>query len=131
MNILVTGTAGFIGSAFVRIVLGKGSRKTYPIEFEKTGKIVSLDILSYAASLENLEPVKSDPRHVFVKGDICDAGLIERLVREHRIGAIINFAAESHVDRSIESSEPFLRANVAGTVTLLDAARQHGLKYLQ
>jgi len=130
MNILITGTAGFIGSAFVRLLLNK-TRKKYPIEFGNNGKIISLDILSYAESLENLALVKTDPRHLFFKGDICDRNLVESLVQEHKIDSIINFAAESHVDRSIESSEPFVRSNVIGTVNLLDVARKYQLKYLQ
>ena len=112
------------------MLLGKAtSAKNYPTLGE--GNIVSLDLLSYAACIENLDSVIKDPRHFFVKGDICDRKLVYSLIREHKIGAIINFAAESHVDRSIEGSEAFARTNVLGTVALLDAAKAHNLKYLQ
>lgn len=94
-------------------------------------KIVSLDLLTYAGCLENLAPIEGDSRHVFIKGDICDRALVTKLVNEHQITHILNFAAESHVDRSIESAEPFARTNVIGTVTLLDIAKQYGLKFLQ
>lgn len=132
MNILVTGTAGFIGSAFVRMLLGKSidSKKNYP-QLGPTDKIVSLDLVTYAGCLENLDPIKTDARHVFVKGDICDKALVAKLIKEHKIDSIINFAAESHVDRSIEGSGPFVQTNVIGTVTLLDIAKDHGLKFLQ
>lgn len=131
MNILVTGTAGFIGSAFVRMLLGHARRPSLGHPALSSGKIVSLDLLTYAGCLENLDPVKGDSRHVFVKGDICDRKLVETLVKEHKIGAIINFAAESHVDRSIEGSEVFARTNVMGTLNLLEVARLNKLKYLQ
>jgi dTDP-glucose 4,6-dehydratase len=135
MKLFVTGTAGFIGSAFVRQCLGKGRHPEHAAAYPGMGKglekIVSLDLLTYAGCRENLAPVDSDPRHVFVKGDICDRALVEKLVAEHGFTHIVNFAAESHVDRSIESSEPFARTNVMGTLTLLDAAKKHGLKFLQ
>ncbi len=127
MNLLVTGTAGFIGSSFVRQCLGKGF-KDYPGMGDGVEKIVSLDLLTYAGCEENLAPLAGDARHVFVKGDICDKALVEKLVVDHGITHIVNFAAESHVDRSIESSEPFERTNVYGTMVLLDAAKKHGIK---
>ena len=135
MTLLVTGTAGFIGSAFVRQCLGKGRHPNPATAYPGMGagikKIVSLDLLTYAGCIENLDLVKDDARHVFVKGDVCDRALVEKLIKEHQITAILHFAAESHVDRSIESSEPFARTNVMGTVNLLDLARTHSLKYLQ
>jgi dTDP-glucose 4,6-dehydratase len=135
MKLLVTGTAGFIGSAFVRQCLGRGRHPEHAAAYPGMGrgleKIVSLDLLTYAGCRENLAPVDGDARHVFVKGDICDRALVEKLVAEHGFTHIVNFAAESHVDRSIESSEPFARTNIMGTLTLLDVAKKHGLKFLQ
>jgi len=135
MKILVTGSAGFIASAFVRQCLGQGRHpshsKVYPTMGEGVTKILSLDLLTYAGCRENLAAVDADTRHVFVKGDICDRALVQSLVREHGITHILNFAAESHVDRSIHGSEPFARTNVMGTVALLDVAKEHGLKFLQ
>jgi dTDP-glucose 4,6-dehydratase len=132
MKLLVTGSAGFIGSAFVRMLLGQHeSRAKSRPTLGSSDKIVSLDALTYAACLDNLAPVSKDPRHVFVKGDIGDRALVDSLVREHKIDGILNFAAESHVDRSIEGSEIFARTNVMGTLNLLEVARTHGLRYLQ
>jgi dTDP-glucose 4,6-dehydratase len=113
MKLLVTGGAGFIGSAFVRYVLAH----------ESDTHIVTLDKLTYAGNLENLASVDRHPRHSFVKGDICDAGTVSSLV-DSSIDAIVHFAAESHVDRSILSPDPFIETNVRGTATLLDAARK-------
>ena len=113
MNILVTGGAGFIGSAFVRMaVAGTGHR------------VVNLDKLTYAGNLENLTAVEDSERYRFVEGDICEARLVESLIAEEKPDAIVHFAAESHVDRSILSPEPVLRTNVFGTFTLLEAARK-------
>ena len=112
MKLLVTGGAGFIGSAFVRHVLA-----TQP-----DTSIVTLDKLTYAGNLENLAPVAANERHRFVHGDICDPRLVASLVEG--IDAIVHFAAESHVDRSILSPDPFIETNVRGTATLLDAARK-------
>ena len=111
-RILVTGGAGFIGSNFVRWVLAE-----QPDCF-----IVNLDKLTYAGNLENLEGFLKNPNHIFVKADICDGKTVEELIDKHKIQAIINFAAESHVDRSITSPKIFVETNVAGTLTLLQAA---------
>jgi dTDP-glucose 4,6-dehydratase len=116
MKLLVTGGAGFIGSAFVRYVLGH----------ESDTHIVTLDKLTYAGNMENLAPVKGNPRHSFVKGDICDARLVTSILEEG-VDAVVHFAAESHVDRSILSPDPFIETNVRGTATLLDAARKTGI----
>ncbi len=131
MNLLVTGTAGFIGSAFVRMLLGKTQTKLGYPTLPENSKIISLDALTYAASLENLAPVEKDPRHVFFKGDICDRALVEKIITDQGIDAIINFAAESHVDRSILGSDAFVKTNVTGTVVLLDLAKLKNLKFLQ
>jgi dTDP-glucose 4,6-dehydratase len=114
MKILVTGGAGFIGSAFVRMAIG-----------ETDLRVVNLDKLTYAGNLENLASVEGHDRYRFVQGDICDAGLVNALVGEERPDAIVHFAAESHVDRSILSPEPVVRTNYNGTFTLLEAARLH------
>lgn len=114
-NILVTGGAGFIGSAIIRY----GLNQLLPIK-----KIVNLDALTYAANLDNLVSIKDDPRYVFVKGNICDEKLVYDLCQEHQIEAIIHSAAESHVDRSITSSQVFLDSNIYGTFTLLEVVRK-------
>jgi len=114
MTLLVTGGAGFIGSNFVLDTI------------ESTGEaVVTLDALTYAGNLENLAPLTGDARHVFVQGDICDRALVDKLLAEHRPRAIVHFAAESHVDRSIHGPGDFVRTNVDGTFTLLEAARAH------
>ena len=110
MKVLVTGGAGFIGSNFIRYILS-----TYPEH-----SIINLDKLTYAGNLENLKDVERLPNYRFVKGDICNSQLIESL----EFDAIINFAAESHVDRSIIDSSPFLRTNIIGTQNLLEAAKR-------
>jgi len=117
-RILVTGGAGFIGSNFVRMVLAE----------HDDCFVVNLDKLTYAGNLENLAGFLDHPNHKFVKGDICDGVLVEKIIDEHNIDAIINFAAESHVDRSISEPKLFIETNVTGTLTLLEAARDKGLE---
>lgn len=117
MNILVTGGAGFIGSNFVHHMLA-----AHPDH-----RIVNLDKLTYAGDLENLRTVEKDARYSFVHGDICDAGVVRSLLREHKIDAIVNFAAESHVDRSILGASEFVRTNVMGATVLLEASKEYPL----
>jgi dTDP-glucose 4,6-dehydratase len=117
MRLLVTGGAGFIGSHYVRTVLGDAWGGSRP------DTVVVLDKLTYAGNLRNLDPVSDDPRLELVRGDICDGGLVDRLV--DRADVVVHFAAESHVDRSIEHAADFVETNVRGTQTLLDAARRH------
>ena len=119
MRILVTGGAGFIGSHFVRTLLGEG----YP-GLSATGVTV-LDKLTYSGNRANLAPVERDPRLTFVHGDICDAALVDDVLAGH--DAVVHFAAESHVDRSIAGAGPFVTTNVVGTQVLLDAARATGI----
>lgn len=122
MNIIVTGGAGFIGSNFVRHML-----HTYP-----TYKIINLDLLTYAGNKDSLADVMDNPNHIFVEGNITDRQLLDRLIQEHDVDGIINFAAESHVDRSILNPEVFVETNIQGTLALLDAVRKHNLKkYVQ
>ncbi|MGH9510430.1 MAG: dTDP-glucose 4,6-dehydratase, partial [Terriglobales bacterium] len=116
MKLLVTGGAGFIGSNFIRYLLAEHAE----------AQVTNLDALTYAGNLENLADIAENARYRFVRGDVCDATLSDELLRE-RYDAVVHFAAESHVDRSIESAEPFLRTNVLGTQTLLEAARRHGV----
>ncbi|NLW84780.1 MAG: dTDP-glucose 4,6-dehydratase [Phycisphaerae bacterium] len=111
-SLLVTGGAGFIGSNFVRMVLDEHADT----------KVVNYDSLTYAGNLENLKGYMDNPRHVFVKGDICDAALVKQTVEEHNIDAIVHFAAESHVDRSLVEPGVFIETNVQGTLTLLKVA---------
>ncbi|WP_042421492.1 dTDP-glucose 4,6-dehydratase [Comamonas granuli] len=112
--ILVTGGAGFIGANFVLDWLAHSGEP-----------VVNLDKLTYAGNLHNLASLQGDARHVFVQGDIADRALVERLLAEHRPRAIVNFAAESHVDRSIHGPEDFIQTNVVGTFRLLEAARHY------
>jgi dTDP-glucose 4,6-dehydratase len=114
MSILVTGSAGFIGANFVLDWLAQCDEA-----------VISLDKLTYAGNLQNLSFLEGDSRHVFVKGDIGDSELVTRLLAEHRPRAVINFAAESHVDRSILGPEDFVQTNVVGTFRLLEAARSY------
>jgi dTDP-glucose 4,6-dehydratase len=114
MTILVTGGAGFIGSNFVLDWL-RGSDEP----------VVNLDKLTYAGNLTNLKSLQGDARHVFVQGDICDRALIDSLLTTHKPRAIVHFAAESHVDRSIHGPGEFMRTNIDGTFTLLEAARAY------
>lgn len=95
-----------------------------------TGEIVNLDLLTYAGNLENLKEIENDPRYSFVKGDICDAKLVERLFAEHKFAVIVHFAAETHVDRSIDQPKTFIETNIVGTHTLLEALRRHKETYL-
>ncbi|MDZ4126499.1 MAG: dTDP-glucose 4,6-dehydratase [Hydrogenophaga sp.] len=112
--ILVTGGAGFIGGNFVLDWLAQSAEP-----------VVNLDKLTYAGNLENLVSLQGDARHVFVQGDIGDGALVARLLAEHRPRAVINFAAESHVDRSIHGAEDFIQTNIVGTFRLLEAVRTH------
>ena len=117
MNILVTGGCGFIGSNFIRQRLTEaGSPLT---------KLVNLDKLTYAGNPANLADLAGDPRYVFAQVDIADEPLIHHLLAAYKIDAVVNFAAESHVDRSIDSPEPFIQTNVVGTLRLLNAARRY------
>src|SRR5580704_6507441 len=113
-TILVTGGAGFIGSNFILQRMERDS-----------AAIVNLDKLTYAGNLRNLEAVASERRYEFVHGDIADRGLVRRLLERHKPRAIVHFAAESHVDRSIRGPDDFIRANVDGTFALLEEVRAH------
>ena len=113
-SILVTGGAGFIGSCLVRRLLERGHER-----------VVNLDKLTYAGNLDSLAAVRHDPRHVFIQGDIADEALVGALLEEHRPAAILNLAAESHVDRSIDDPAAFVETNVLGTCRLLEAARRY------
>ena len=118
MNILVCGGAGFIGSAFIRNYL-----KNNP-----ESKIVNLDILTIGSNLENLKEVENNPNYKFIKEDIRNESLIENLVKD--VDVIVNFAAESHVDRSIANPKPFLETNVMGTYSILEGIRKHNKKFI-
>jgi dTDP-glucose 4,6-dehydratase len=121
-TILVTGGAGFIGSNFIKYMLDKYDNY----------KIVNLDLLTYAGNLENLKDVKDNPNYEFIKGDIANRDLVNNLFEKYNFDYVINFAAESHVDRSIEDPGIFVRTNIMGTQVLLDAAKKYGVeKYLQ
>jgi dTDP-glucose 4,6-dehydratase len=120
-NIFITGGAGFIGSNFVKYILEKYDYK-----------IINYDKLTYAGNLENLTDIEKHPNYKFVKGDICDKDFAKKTIKENKIDTIINFAAESHVDRSILGAKDFIVTNVLGTQTLLDIAKNLGIeKYLQ
>ena len=112
--VLVTGAAGFIGSNFVLDWLAQSDEP-----------VINLDALTYAGNLENLASLQGDPRHMFVKGDIGDFDLVARLLAEHQPRAVVNFAAESHVDRSIHGPEDFIQTNIVGTFRLLEAVRAY------
>ena len=118
MKILVTGGAGFIGGNFVHYMVNK-----YPDD-----QIVNLDLLTYAGNLETLKPVENKPNYKFVRGDIADREFVFDLFKKEKFDVVINFAAESHVDRSISDPGIFVRTNVLGTTTLLDAAKEFGVK---
>ncbi|MFL6447208.1 MAG: dTDP-glucose 4,6-dehydratase [Bryobacteraceae bacterium] len=115
MKLLVTGGAGFIGSSFVRMALGEGWAE----------KVVNVDKLTYAGNLDNLQPIAGHPGYRFVQLDICDAPAIEELFRLEGPDAVVHFAAESHVDRSIHSPAPVILTNFNGTFSLLEAARRN------
>jgi dTDP-glucose 4,6-dehydratase len=121
-TLLVTGGCGFIGSNFVRQQL-----ETYP-----DVEIINVDKLTYAGNLENLADIEKDPRYRFERGDICDREFIDGVLASAAVDAVVNFAAESHVDRSILDSGPFIQTNIVGTQVLLDASRKAGIgRYLQ
>jgi dTDP-glucose 4,6-dehydratase len=116
MNILVTGGLGFIGSNFIRHMLEK-----YP-----TYRIINLDKLTYAGNPDNLKDFEKNPNYTFIRGDICDPEVVSVLMQ--KVDSVVHFAAESHVDRSIQDASVFVRTNVLGTFTLLDAALRHNIK---
>ena len=116
MKLLVTGGCGFIGSNFIRHIL-----KKYPAY-----KIVNLDKLTYCGNLCNLSNIEDDKHYAFVKGDICDKKIVEKIIKD--CDAVINFAAESHVDRSISDASEFIRTNIQGVYVLLEAAKKHNIK---
>lgn len=118
MNVLITGGAGFIGSNFVHYMLEK-----YP-----SYNFVNLDLLTYAGNLENLEDVQGNPNYTFVKGNIANRELVDELVKKHTIDVIVNFAAESHVDRSITEPDAFVKNNILGTQALLDVAKANQIR---
>ncbi|MBC7223074.1 MAG: dTDP-glucose 4,6-dehydratase [Anaerolineae bacterium] len=115
-NLLITGGAGFIGSNFAHYILQK-----YP-----DYRVVVFDKLTYAGNLDNLRDLEGNPRYTFVWGDICDAEAVDRVMRAHDIDTIVNFAAETHVDRSIMEADAFIKTDVYGTYVLLEAARRYG-----
>ncbi len=117
-NIMVTGGAGFIGSNFV----------IHMLEKYDDYQIVVYDKLTYAGNMDNLLDVSDDPRYTFVKADICDAAAVEQAIQQHNIDTIVNFAAETHVDRSIMNPDAFIQTSVYGTYVLLEAARKFGLE---
>jgi dTDP-glucose 4,6-dehydratase len=114
-NILVTGGAGFIGSNYIR----------YRLNHHSQNKIVNLDKLTYAGSMDNLIGLQAKLGYVFIQGDICDAPLVNSILQQHAIDTVVHFAAESHVDRSIEGPDEFVQTNILGTFTLLEAARAY------
>ena len=121
-TILVTGGAGFIGLNFVKMILDN----------EPNVKVINLDLLTYAGNLSSLSDYMDNPNHIFVHGDICNKELVSRLIQEHNVEGIINFAAESHVDRSIENPNIFVETNVLGTQNLLNCAKEFKIKrYMQ
>jgi len=118
MKLLITGGSGFIGSNFIRLMIG-----SHP-DLE----IINLDLLTYAGNPDNLKGIDKDPRYTFIKGDICDRDIVNAILKKNQISAIIHFAAESHVDRSIIDSSDFVRTNVTGTYNLLECARLHSIR---
>lgn len=118
-NMLVTGGAGFIGANFIHVLLSQ----------DETVRIINLDALTYAGSLNNLKNLPDESRHQFVHGSICDAQLVKKLLRENDIDTIVHFAAESHVDNSIADPAAFIETNVLGTFHLLQAAREKNCRF--
>lgn len=119
-TLLVTGGAGFIGSCFIRHIINK----------YKDYKVINLDVLTYAGNIENLDDIKDNPNYTFVRGNICDKKLVRELINES--DCVVNFAAESHVDRSISSPEIFIETNIQGTLNLLQASKELGIeRFLQ
>lgn len=116
-SLLITGGAGFIGSNFIRYVLNNSDYS-----------VINFDLLTYSGNLENLKDIDNHQNYTFIKGDICDKKKLNEVFSTNKIDGIINFAAESHVDRSILDSQPFLNSNVNGVVSLMDIARQYGIK---
>jgi nucleoside-diphosphate-sugar epimerase len=114
---MVTGGAGFIGGNFVHFLMD-----------QTDCRVVNLDSLTYAGNLDTLAPLANNPRHCFVHGEIGNAALVEQLLKDFEVDAVVNFAAESHVDRSIDGPTPFITTNVVGTFNLLECARAHWLK---
>ena len=117
-NVLVTGGAGFIGSNFVH----------YMLERHPDCRVVVFDKLTYAGNLDNLKDLEGDPRFAFVQGDICNAEAVDQVMRQHQIDTVVNFAAESHVDRSLLEPGAFIQTDVYGTFVLLEAARKYGVE---
>jgi dTDP-glucose 4,6-dehydratase len=115
MNILVTGGAGFIGSNFIN----------YFLKTDLHSNVINLDRLTYAGNLQNTSAFKNNNRYTFIEGDICDTPLVDKLFKEHVIDAVVHFAAESHVDKSIDGPAAFIKTNIEGTFVLLEAARKY------
>ena len=122
MNLLVTGGMGFIGNNFIHYMVNK-----YPND-----KIVNLDLLTYAGNMENLKDMEATAQYSFVKGDIQNKQLVDYIIKSQKIDVVVNFAAESHVDRSISKPDIFIKTNILGTQNLLEVARENGIqKYIQ
>ena len=122
MKLLITGGAGFIGSNFVRYMLTQYA----------DAEIVNFDLLTYAGNLENLTDLEGDSRHTFVKGNVSSAADVGNIFEKHNFDAVVNFAAETHVDRSLMDVKPFIEANILGVQTLLDACKSAGVaRYVQ
>jgi len=117
MKLLVTGGAGFIGSNFIHHMMGSHSDL----------EVINLDVLTYAGNLNNLKGIEKNPRYTFIKGDICNRAIVNAILDKHKVDAIVHFAAESHVDRSIADASAFVMTNVLGTHTLLECARTHSI----
>jgi dTDP-glucose 4,6-dehydratase len=115
MKLLVTGGAGFIGSNFIRHMMN-----SHP-----DSEVINLDLLTYAGNLNNLKGIEKNPHYTFIKGDICNRDIVNAILDKHNVDAIVHFAAESHVDRSIANASAFVMTNVLGTHTLLECARTH------